>query len=95
MCFDKIKNQINDKACKYLTRSLWSHLEELSLCRNVFMKLKIFYNQAVAYISQKVSEQLHTLEHAIFSSFTHEPAVKLAERLIGHLPKNQSKSFYY
>jgi adenosylmethionine-8-amino-7-oxononanoate aminotransferase len=46
------------------------------------------------YISQKVSEQLHTLEHAIFSSFTHEPAVKLAERLIGHLPKNQSKIFY-
>lgn len=46
------------------------------------------------YISQKISEQLHTLEHAIFSSFTHEPAVTLAERLIGHLPKNQSKIFY-
>jgi len=46
------------------------------------------------YISQKVSEQLHTLEHAIFSAFTHEPAVKLAERLIGHLPENQSKIFY-
>ncbi len=46
------------------------------------------------YISQKVSEQLHALEHAIFSSFTHEPAVKLAERLIGHLPENQSKIFY-
>lgn len=46
------------------------------------------------YISQKVSEQLQTLEHAIFSAFTHEPAVKLAERLIGHLPENQSKIFY-
>ena len=46
------------------------------------------------YISQKVGEQLHTLEHSIFSSFTHEPAVTLAERLIGHLPKNQSKIFY-
>jgi adenosylmethionine-8-amino-7-oxononanoate aminotransferase len=46
------------------------------------------------YISRKVSEQLHTLEHAIFSSFTHEPAVLLAERLIGHLPENQSKIFY-
>ena len=46
------------------------------------------------YISQKVSEQLHTLEHAIFSAFTHEPAVNLAERLIGHLPDNQSKIFY-
>ncbi len=46
------------------------------------------------YISQKVSEQLHTLEHAIFSSFTHEPAVNLAQRLLGHLPQNQSKIFY-
>lgn len=46
------------------------------------------------YISQKVSEQLHTLEHAIFSSFTHTPAVTLAERLIEHLPDNQSKLFY-
>ena len=46
------------------------------------------------YISKKVSEQLHTLEHAIFSSFTHEPAVNLADRLIGHLPNNQSKIFY-
>ncbi len=46
------------------------------------------------YISQKVSEQLHTLEHAIFSSFTHEPAVILAARLMGHLPENQSKIFY-
>ena len=46
------------------------------------------------YISQKVAEQLNTLEHAIFSGFTHTPAVTLAERLIGHLPENQSKIFY-
>ena len=46
------------------------------------------------YISQKVSEQLIQLEHSIFSDFTHVPAVTLAERLIGHLPKNQSKIFY-
>jgi adenosylmethionine-8-amino-7-oxononanoate aminotransferase len=46
------------------------------------------------YVSRKVSEQLNTLEHAIFSGFTHEPAVILAERLIGHLPENQSKIFY-
>lgn len=46
------------------------------------------------YISQKVSEQLHALEHAIFSSFTHEPAVNLAQRLLGHLPQNQAKVFY-
>lgn len=46
------------------------------------------------YISQKVTEQLNTLEHAIFSSFTHAPAVDLAERLLNHLPDNQSKVFY-
>lgn len=46
------------------------------------------------YISQKVSEQLFTLEHSIFSDFTHQPAVELAERLLQHLPENQSKIFY-
>lgn len=46
------------------------------------------------YISQKVSAQLQTLEHAIFSSFTHAPAVYLAERLLKHLPSNQAKIFY-
>ncbi|MBL7912870.1 MAG: adenosylmethionine--8-amino-7-oxononanoate transaminase [Bacteroidia bacterium] len=46
------------------------------------------------YISKKVSEQLLNLEHSIFSDFTHAPAVTLAERLLGHLPKNQSKIFY-
>lgn len=46
------------------------------------------------YISQKVSEQMQTLEHAIFSSFTHSAAVNLAERLVKHLPENQSKIFY-
>ena len=46
------------------------------------------------YISKKVSEQLVQLEHSIFSDFTHGPAVTLAERLLQHLPKNQSKIFY-
>ncbi|MEO6303454.1 MAG: adenosylmethionine--8-amino-7-oxononanoate transaminase [Bacteroidia bacterium] len=46
------------------------------------------------YISKKVGEQLLQLEHSIFSDFTHVPAVTLAERLLGHLPKNQSKIFY-
>ena len=47
-----------------------------------------------SYISKKVSEQLFQLEHSIFSDFTHGPAVTLAERLLQHLPKNQSKIFY-
>ncbi|MDP3556658.1 MAG: adenosylmethionine--8-amino-7-oxononanoate transaminase [Bacteroidota bacterium] len=47
-----------------------------------------------SYISKKISEQLFKLEHSIFSDFTHEPAVNLAERLLQHLPENQSKIFY-
>ena len=46
------------------------------------------------YLSKRISEQLQTLEHAIFSGFTHEPAVQLAERLLKRLPFNQSKIFY-
>jgi len=46
------------------------------------------------YISKKVSDQLSTLEHAIFSDFTHAPAINLAERLLQHLPGNQAKIFY-
>ena len=46
------------------------------------------------YITNKITEQLQTLEHALFSGFTHEPAVQLAERLLKRLPPNQSKIFY-
>jgi adenosylmethionine-8-amino-7-oxononanoate aminotransferase len=46
------------------------------------------------YLTKKISEQLQTLEHALFSGFTHEPAVQLAERLLKRLPDNQSKIFY-
>jgi len=46
------------------------------------------------YLTKKISEQLQTLEHSLFSGFTHEPAVQLAERLLKRLPTNQSKIFY-
>jgi adenosylmethionine-8-amino-7-oxononanoate aminotransferase len=46
------------------------------------------------YIAEKISTQLHTLEHALFSGFTHLPAIELAERLLHKLPSNQSKLFY-
>ena len=52
------------------------------------------HGHAHPYISEKVSVQLYTLEHAIFSGFTHKPAIELAERLLNHLPENQSKIFY-
>jgi len=46
------------------------------------------------YIAQKVYEQLTTLEHVIFSGFTHPPAVELAERLLKKLPSKFTKLFY-
>ncbi len=46
------------------------------------------------YIAKKISEQLNTNAHSIFSGFTHQGAVDLAERLLKHLPQNQSKIFY-
>lgn len=45
-------------------------------------------------IARRVSEQLATLEHVIFSGFTHPPAVELAERLLAKLPHNQARIFY-
>ncbi|MEJ6978895.1 adenosylmethionine--8-amino-7-oxononanoate transaminase [Pedobacter sp. P351] len=46
------------------------------------------------HIAKRVSEQLYTLEHAIFAGFTHLPAVELAEGLLKILPQNQAKIFY-
>ncbi len=52
------------------------------------------HGHAHPYISQKVSEQVSTLEHCIFAGFTHEPAVRLAERLLEILPGDMRKIFY-
>src|ERR1700729_3184184 len=52
------------------------------------------HGHAHPYIAQKVSEQLHKLEHVIFAGFTHEGAIELAERLLQILPANQQKVFY-
>jgi adenosylmethionine-8-amino-7-oxononanoate aminotransferase len=46
------------------------------------------------HIVQKVSEQIKKLDHVIFSGFTHETAVLLAEKLLRHLPSDQGKIFY-
>lgn len=46
------------------------------------------------YIAQAIYEQARKLEHVIFAGFTHEPAVRLAERLLMILPANQNKIFY-
>ncbi len=46
------------------------------------------------YISGKIKEQLDTLEHVILAGFTHEPVVRLSERLIRLTPKGLDRCFY-
>lgn len=46
------------------------------------------------HIAQAVARQASELAHVIFAGFTHEPAVKLARRLLQILPPNMSKIFY-
>lgn len=45
-------------------------------------------------IARAIYNQSTTLEHVIFSGFTHEPAVTLAEELLKLLPNEFSKVFY-
>lgn len=52
------------------------------------------HGHAHPYIAQRIYQQALTLEQVIFAGFTHEPAVKLAEKLIQILPGNFSKVFY-
>ncbi len=52
------------------------------------------HGHAHPYIAQKIYEQAKKLEHVIFTGFTHEPAVSLAERLLKILPGNFSRIFY-
>lgn len=46
------------------------------------------------FIAKKIYEQAKKLQQVIFTAFTHEPAVLLAEKLLGVLPGNFSKIFY-
>src|SRR5580698_3588504 len=52
------------------------------------------HGHAHPHIAKKLFEQANKLEHVIFAGFTHQPAVELAERLIGVLPSDQKKIFY-
>ena len=52
------------------------------------------HGHAHPYIAQKIFEQALRLEHVIFTGFTHEPAVALAERLLPLLPGDFSRVFY-
>jgi len=46
------------------------------------------------YIAEKIYEQAKKLEQVIFTGFTHEPAVRLAERLLPLLPGPFTRVFY-
>ncbi len=46
------------------------------------------------YIAERLYRQALRLEHVIFTGFTHEPAVSLAERLLPLLPGDFSRIFY-
>jgi len=52
------------------------------------------HGHAHPYIAEKIYEQARILEHVIFTGFTHEPAVLLAERLLPLLPGDFSRIFY-
>jgi adenosylmethionine-8-amino-7-oxononanoate aminotransferase len=52
------------------------------------------HGHANKYIAKKLYKQAIKLEQVIFAGFTHEPAVKLAEKLLKILPGIFSKIFY-
>jgi len=45
-------------------------------------------------LNQAIADQAKMLEHVIFAGATHEPAVELAERLVGLLPAGLTRIFY-
>ncbi len=52
------------------------------------------HGHAHPYIAEKVNEQHRSLEHVIFAGFTHEPAVRLAERLLEKWDGGPGKVFF-
>jgi len=46
------------------------------------------------YINSKIKEQLDTLEHVILAGFSHEPVIRLSERLVKLTPEGLNKCFY-
>lgn len=52
------------------------------------------FGHANPRISQALSDQAFTLEHAIFANFSHEPAIKLAQKLVALTPEGLNKVFF-
>lgn len=51
------------------------------------------HGHAHPHIAERIAEQVRTLEHAIFSGYTHRPAVELAEKLLSLL-RDMDRVFY-
>jgi len=51
------------------------------------------FGHANPYINTALKDQLDTLEHVIFAGFTHESAIKLAEKLIAVAPYGLNRCF--
>jgi len=51
------------------------------------------FGHANPYINTALKDQLDTLEHVIFAGFTHESAIKLAEKLISVAPYGLNRCF--
>src|SRR6202011_3218477 len=52
------------------------------------------FGHANPRINAAVAAQLGQLEHVIFAGFTHEPAVRLAERLVALTPPGLTRCFF-
>ncbi len=52
------------------------------------------YGHCNPKITEAVAKQMQQLDQIVFAGFTHEPAVKLSEKLIEIAPKNQQKVFF-
>src|SRR5450631_2205822 len=52
------------------------------------------FGHANPRINAALHDQLHLLEHVIFAGFTHEPAVRLSERLVALTPPQLTRCFF-
>ena len=52
------------------------------------------HGHAHPYLAEKIYEQALKIEQVIFAGFTHEPAVRLSERIVGLLPAHFQKVFF-
>lgn len=52
------------------------------------------FGHSNVFIAKAIYQQLTQLEHVLFGGFTHEPVIRLSEKLSELLPNNQKKFFY-